>query len=305
MSAAVCTSYGPPDVLKPKVIVKPVPRDDEVCIKIRATAVTSSDCFVRSGKVDPLYWLPMRLTLGFTRPRNPVLGMVFAGEVESVGARVGSFTKGDRVFGINRFVFGTYAGYKCEPEDGVIALKPSNMTFEEAASIPYGGLMASYFLKKAKVQSGQKVLVYGASGAVGTSAVQLARFLGAEVTGVCGPSNVELVRSLGADKVLDYTRDDLASTGESYDLVFDAVGKRKSSAFKQQCKRSLPRDGKYVSVDGGRPELRAMDLTWLRELAEAGKLKPVIDRRYPLEQIAEAHRYVEGGHKKGNVVVIV
>ncbi len=247
----------------------------------------------------------MRLALGFGKPRNPVLGMVLAGEVESVGKRVGSFKKGDRVFGMNRSVFGTYAEYKCEPENGVIALKPSNLTFEEAAAIPFGGLLALHFLRKANVRSGQRVLVYGASGAVGTSAVQLARCFGAKVTGVCSTANLELVRSLGADKVIDYTKDDLACASEPYDLVFDSVGKSKSSPFKQQCKRALAPDGKYVSVDNGTPKLCVENLVLLRELAEAGKLKPVIDQCYPLEQIAEAHRYVERGHKKGNVIIKV
>ncbi|HEY3273891.1 MAG TPA: NAD(P)-dependent alcohol dehydrogenase [Methanocella sp.] len=305
MSAEVCTRYGPPEVLQPAEIEKPVPRDNEVCVRIYATAVTASDCIVRSGKVDVRLWLPMRLALGFGKPRNPVLGMVLAGEVESVGTRVGSFKKGDRVFGMNRFVFGTYAEYKCEPENGVIALKPSNLTFEETAAIPFGGLLALHFLKKANVGSGQRVLVYGASGAVGTSAVQLARCFGAKVTGVCSTANLELVKSLGADKVVDYTKDDLAVMGESYDLVFDAVGKSKSSPFKQQCKRALAPDGKYVSVDDGTPKLCVENLVLLRELAEAGKLKPVIDRSYPPEQIAEAHRYVERGHKKGNVIIKV
>ena len=278
MRAEVCTRYGPPEVLQPAEIEKPVPGDNEVCVRIYATAVTASDCIVRSGKVDARLWLPMRLALGFGKPRNPVLGMVLAGEVESVGKRVGSFKKGDRVFGMNRSVFGTYAEYKCEPENGVIALKPSNLTFEEAAAIPFGGLLALHFLKKANVRSGQRVLVYGASGAVGTSAVQLARCFGAKVTGVCSTANLELVKSLGADKVVDYTKDDLAVMGESYDLVFDAVGKSKSSPFKQQCKRALAPDGKYVSVDDGTPKLCVENLVLLRELAEAGKLKPVIDR---------------------------
>jgi NADPH:quinone reductase-like Zn-dependent oxidoreductase len=305
MKAEVCTGYGPPEVLQPKEIVKPVPRDNEICIKIYATAVTASDCIVRSGEVAARLWLPMRLAIGFRKPRNPVLGMVLAGEVESVGKCVKSFKKGDRVFGINRFVFGTYAEYKCEPENGVMAIKPSNLTFEEAAGIPFGGLLALYFLKKANIQSGQRVLIYGASGAIGTSAVQLARCFGAKVTGVCSAANLELVKSLGADKVIDYTKEDSTSRGESYDLIFDAVGKSKSSPFKQQCKRALAPDGKYMSVDDGTPKLRVENLVLLRELAEAGKLKPVIDRCYPLEQIAEAHRYVERGHKKGNVIIKV
>ena len=305
MRAAVCTRYGPPEVLQLREIEKPVPRAGEVCVRIYATTVTSSDCFVRSGKVDALYWLPMRLALGFTGPRNPVLGMVFAGEVDSAGRDVKSLKKGDRVFGFDRFGFGTYAEYKRYPESGVLAIMPANLSHEEAAAIPYGGLMALHFLRRGNIRSGQRVLVYGASGAVGTSAVQLARHFGAEVTGVCGTTNVDMVRGLGASKVIDYTREDLSERGETYDFVFDAVGKRKSSKLKMQCKKALAPGGRFITVDSGRPKLHVEDLVLLRELAESGKIRPFIDRRYPLEQIAEAHRYADTGHKKGNVIVTI
>jgi NADPH:quinone reductase-like Zn-dependent oxidoreductase len=305
MKAIVCTKYGPPDVLQLKEVKKPVPKDNEMYIKIFATAVTSSDCIVRGLNAPISYRIAMRLVIGFTKPRNPILGMVFAGKVESVGVDVKSFKKGDQVFGFNRFIFGTYAEYKCEPEIGMITLKPLNLTYEDAAAIPFGGMLALHYLKKGNIQNGQKVLIYGASGAVGTSAVQLAKYYGAEVTGVCSTTNLELVKSLGTDTVIDYTREDFTNRGEHYDFIFDAVGKRKSSKVKLQCKKRLTPNGKYISVDDGSPKLLIENLILLKELVETGQLKPVIDRRYPLEQIVEAHRYVDKGHKKGNVIITV
>ena len=305
MKAIVCTRYGPPEVLQLRELEKPAPKPDEVCIKMHSTAVTSSDCIVRSLKVPASMWIPARLVIGLIKPRKPVLGMVLAGDVESVGKDVRAFREGDQVFGFDRFGFGAYAEFKCLRETGVLTSKPSNLTHEEAAAIPYGGLLALHFLRRGKIRGGQRVLVYGASGAVGTSAVQLAKHFGADVTGVCSTANVGLVSSLGADAVIDYTKEDFTKRGDLYDLIFVAVGDRVHPPSKADCKKALAPDGAYVSVDQGRPKMLTEDLVLLKQLADAGELKRVIDRSYPPEQMVEAHRYVDQGHKRGNVVVTV
>ena len=300
MKAIVCTKSGPPDVLEMREVDKPVPKENEVLIRVHASTVTRGDVILR--KLHPLMVLPMRL-FGVRKKKIP--GHEFSGEIEATGSDVRRFRAGDQVFGTTTGLsVGANAEYVCVPEEltrGGIAIKPVNSSYEEFAALPVGGMTALYILQKGNIQSGQKVLVYGASGSVGTYAVQLARHhYGAEVTGVCSAANIELVKSLGADQVFDYNNEDITKNGQIYDVVFDAVGKISAS----QSKSVLKENGSYLSIQTTTSE-NTENLMTLKELVEAGKVRAVIDRRYPLEQVAQAHRYVEIGHKKGNVVITV
>jgi NADPH:quinone reductase-like Zn-dependent oxidoreductase len=305
MRAVVCTAYGPPEVLQIRTVPDPHPKNNEVCIRLVATSVTASDCIVRGLKLRGVYKLFMRAAFGLRAPRKGIIGMIAAGEIESVGREVTSLKPGDQVFGMDGFRAGTYAEKVCWPASAALALRPANLTYEESAALPYGGLIASFFVRRLKVREGQRVLVYGASGAIGTSAVQLARHLGAEVTGVCSAANLELVRSLGATKVIDYTADDFTKGATRYDVIFDAVGKRKSAKAMLNAPAALAPGGVSLSVDDAFPRTKRSDLLVLKELAESGAFRPVIDRRYTLDEIVEAHRYVDLGHKKGNVIVTI
>jgi len=330
MKAVIYTEYGPPDVLQLKEMEKPAPRDNEILIRNHATTVNIGDIWARNFKeitpsrfTMPLpLWLPSRIYFGFTKPRINILGSEFAGEVEAVGQAVKRFRKGDQVFGYRGQSMGANAEYLCVPEDGLVAIKPANMTYEEAAAVPYGALTALSLLRKVNIQRGQKVLINGASGSIGSAAVQLARYFEAEVTGVCSTPGMEFVKALGADKVIDYTREDFTKNGETYDLIFDILGKSSFSS----CQNSLKRNGIYLLASFKMKQLfqmlwtsrrngkkvicalsseRPEDLVLIRKLVEEGKIRSIIDRRYPLEQAAEAHRYVETGYKTGSVIITV
>ena len=322
MKAIVYERYGPPEVLQLKEVEKPTPKDNEVLIKTLATTVTSGDWRVRSLNVPAGFGLVTRLVFGVSRPKQPILGSELAGVIASVGKDVSTFTVGDPVFAFSDTSMGCHAEYRCMAEDGAVVLKPSNLTFEEAAALSFGGTTPLNFFRRGKLKGGESVLVNGAPGAVGTAAVQLAKHFGAIVTGVCSTANVELVRSLGASHVIDYTQEDFTQNGETYDVIVDTAG----TAPFSRSKASLKEGGRLLMVLAGLPEMlqipwvsitssrhviagpaagRVEDLRFLAQLAEAGEFKPVIDRRYPFEQIVEAHRYVDTGRKRGNVVVTI
>ncbi len=320
MKAVVYKKYGSPEVLHLEEIEKPTPKDNEVLIKIYATTVTSADCRVRSLNVPTGFGLIMRLVFGIRKPRQPILGMELAGVVAALGKDVMNFKMGDPVFAFSDTRMGCYAEYKSMPEDGVVLIKPASLSYDEAAALAFGGTTAMSFLRRAKLQCGEKVLINGASGNVGSAAVQIARHFGAEVTGVCSAANVALVKSLGASHVIDYSQEDFTQNGETYDVIVDTVGRLSFS----RCKASLKQGGRLLMLVAGLPEMlkapwlsmmsgkkviagpaavRVEDLHRLARLAEAGEFKPLIDRRYPFEQIVDAHRYVNRGHKKGSVIV--
>ncbi|HKJ41598.1 MAG TPA: NAD(P)-dependent alcohol dehydrogenase [Sunxiuqinia sp.] len=321
MKAVICDQYGPPEVLQLSDVKKPKPKDQEVLVKIKATTANGADARIRGAVFPSAFKIPVKLAMGFSGPRKKILGVELAGVVEATGKHVTRFKRGDEVFASTGTAFGAYAEYICLPEKAVMAIKPSNMTFEEAAAVPHCALAALYYLRKGKVQKGQKVLIYGAAGGIGTFAVQLAKDMGAEVTGVCSTTNIELVNSLGADKVIDYTKEDLSQSGETFDIIFDTVGKGPI----KKCVNALNEKGIYFSavhldlsriiegikvsmasskkVIGGVAKYTSESLNDLKNMIEAGRLKTAIDKQYTLEQIAEAHAYVDTGHKKGHVVI--
>lgn len=322
MKAVVCTKYGPPEVLKFIELPKPEPKDNEICIKIKATTVAVADSRIRGFRVPAAVWIPARIVLGIKKPKKPVLGVELAGEIESLGKNVTRFKIGDKIFAATLQNFGAHAEYICLSQDGPVATIPTNMSLEEAAALPIGARTALHFLERGKITRGQKVLIYGASGSVGTYAIQLAKHFGADVTAVCSHANMELVRSLGADTLLDYTHEDFRSQLETYDMIFVAVDKFPFSI----CKKILRANGVYINCTNPIKSLHQIFVSLtskkkilmsqnvpekieymvrIKELVEQGTLKPVIDKIYPFEQIVEAHRYVDKGHKVGNVIITI
>lgn len=309
MRAVICNRYGPPDVLQLKEVNKPIPKENEILIEIKASAVTASDIFIRSSNIPLRFKILMRLYMGIFRPRKSIIGLVFSGIVESVGKEIKRFYPGDEVYGMTGFNLGTYAEYTCIKETdsitGCVSIKPKNISFEEATSAVYGGSLALQYMDMGNIKPNQNILIYGASGTSGTVAVQYGKYLGANVTGICSGEHLDLVKSLGADHVIDYTITDTLDKNIKFNFILDSVGKIKTSKLKDNCKRALLNYGKYVSIDDGRLKLSSKRLDLLTSLIENNKIKPIVDKVYPLEEIVEAHKYVEKGHKKGGVAITI
>jgi len=309
MKAIICPKYGPPEVMQIGEAVKPSPKDDEVLIKIYATAATASDTYIRGVKLPLRFMIPMRMLLGIFKPRKPIIGLVLSGEIESAGKNIKRFKAGDQVYGLTGFGFGAYADYKCMKESdstyGCLALKPTRASHEEATMLAYGGLLAFQFMEKGNIKPGQNVLIYGGSSTTGAIAIQYAKHLGARVTAVCGAKHLDLARSLGADETLDYTAVDTVPPGVHFDFMLDAVGKAKTSKLRTACKKALLPNGIYATIDDGNLLLDSKRLNLIKELVDAGHVKAVLDRTFGFEEMVEAHRYVETGHKAGGVAVTV
>jgi NADPH:quinone reductase-like Zn-dependent oxidoreductase len=308
MKAIICTKYGPPEVLQIKEVDKPMPKEDEVLIKIHATAVTASDLYIRGSLILPLrYRILMRLFLGISKPRRSINGLVLAGKIEAIGKQIKRFKVGDHVYGLTGFDLGAYAEYKCMKEvdstHGCISIMPNNISFEEATMISYGGLLAFQYLEKGNVKKGDKVVIYGASSTTGIIAIQYAKYMGAEVTAVCSTRNIELIKSFGVDNVLDYTKQNLIDESVKFDFMLDAVGKIKTSHLKVSCKKALTQGGKYSSIDDGDLKLDSKRLELIKELTESGHVKAFIDKCFEIEDMVQAHTYVESGHKRGGVAI--
>jgi NADPH:quinone reductase-like Zn-dependent oxidoreductase len=309
MKAVGCSKYGPPEVLQLVEVDKPVPKEDEILVEIKASAVTASDIFIRSSNIPLSSRIPMRLMIGIFRPRKKIIGLVFSGRVESVGSKIKRFSPGDEVYGMTGFNLGAYAEYTCTKETdsiaGCISIKPQNISFEEATAAVYGGSLALQFMDIGNIKPKQNILIYGASGTSGTIAVQYGKYLGAKVTAVCSNKHMDFVKSLGAEHVIDYTNTDTLDDNTKFNFILDSVGKNKKSRLKDNCKKALLNEGKYVSIDNGALKLSSKRLDLLTGLIEKGKIKPVVDKIYPLEEIVEAHRYVEKGHKLGGVSITI
>ncbi len=309
MKAYFCTKYGPPEVLQIREVEKPSPKDNEILIRIRATAVTASDIFIRSSQIPLRLKIPMRIMIGISKPRRGITGLVLSGEVESAGKEITRFKAGDKVFGMSGFGLGCYAEYICLKERdsirGCVAHKPETITHEEATAAAYGGLLALQFMERGKINSDSNVLIYGASGTSGVFAVQYAKSCGADVTAICGTSNLEFIKSLGADKVIDYTKTDIFDPDAKFDFILDAVGKQKSSKLKRSCKKALKIGGLYRSIDDGNMLLDSGRLKQIQQLIDSGAVKIHLDKIYPFEELVEAHRYVQTGHKRGGVAITI